>query len=161
MLGIIVAIIGVLALFVVAIGIVLFLGMRSKSRLVLRPVTWAIRTFINPREMKTAGSAGAYASVIRHRGRKSGRAYATPIDAVPVDDGFLIALPYGPRTNWAMNVLTSGSATIVHEGQVHAVDRPELIPMQGVVSCFSPSDQRGFRLLRVNHCLRLRNAAEG
>ena len=37
------------------------------------------RAFGNPHQMKTAGTPGAYASVIRHVGRKTGRSYETPV----------------------------------------------------------------------------------
>ena len=50
--------------------------------------------------MRTAGTPGAYAAIIRNRGRISGRDYETPVGAVPIDDGFLVALPYGSRASW-------------------------------------------------------------
>ena len=74
------------------------------------------------------------------------------------DDGFVIALVYGSRTNWLRNVLASGSATIVHEGHTYAVDQPEVVPMQAVASRFTAGDQRGFRLLGVDQALRLHRA---
>ena len=63
-------------------------------------------------------------SVVHHVGRTTGRAYETPIGAVPTDDGFVIALPYGSNTDWLKNVLASGQATIVHDGTSHAVTGP-------------------------------------
>ncbi len=42
--------------------------------------------------------------VIQHTGRKSGKAYATPIVARRYGDGFVIPMPFGERTNWANNV---------------------------------------------------------
>jgi len=146
------------ALFVglVAIALVFLLGMRAKSPLVLNPLIRLQRAILNPRQMRSAGSPGAYASVIRHRGRTSGRPYETPVGVVATDDGFLIALMYGSRTNWLQNVLASGSATIVHEGQTFAVDQPEIIPMQAVAARFTSSDQQGFRVLRVDQALRVR-----
>ena len=139
-----------------AIALVYVLGMRTKSPLVLGPLIRLQRAIINPRQMRSAGTPGAYASVIRHRGRTSGRPYETPVGAVAADDGFLIALVYGSRTNWLRNVLASGSATIVHEGQTYEVDRPELIPMQAVAARFTTGDQQGFRLLHVDQALRVR-----
>ena len=147
---------GALILGVVAIAIVFLLAWRAKSPLVLRPLIGLQRAIINPRQMQSAGTPGAYASVIRHRGRTSGRPYETPVGAVAVDDGFLIALMYGSRTNWLQNVLASGSATIVHEGQTYEVDQPALIPMQAVAARFTSSDQQGFRVLRVDQALRVR-----
>src|SRR5450759_1555292 len=107
---------------------------------------------------ESAGTAGAYASVIRCCGRKSGRPYETPVVPVPTSDGFVIALPYGSRTNWLRNVLASGSGTIVHEGYGYAVDQPEIVPMRAVEACFSVSDRRSNRLFGVDECLRVRKA---
>ena len=80
----------------------------------------------------------------------------TPIGIVATDDAFLVALPYGTRAQWLRNVLAAGEAELVHEGATHAVDRPELIPTSTVADRFSPTDQRLFRLMAVNDCLRLR-----
>lgn len=148
--------VGALVLGIVAIALVYVLGMRAKSPLVLSPLIRLQRAIINPKQMRSAGTPGAYASVIRHRGRTSGRPYETPVGVVAADDGFLIALVYGSRTNWLQNVLASGSATIVHEGQTYQVDRPELIPMQAVAAQFTGGDQQGFRLLAVDQALRVR-----
>ena len=149
---------GALILGVVAIAIVFLLAWRAKSPLVLKPLIRLQRAIINPRQMQSAGSRGAYAAVIRHRGRVSGRSLETPVGAVAVDDGFVIALMYGSRANWCQNVLAGGSATIVHEGNTYAVDHPEIIPMQAVQTQFTAGDRRGFRWLRVDQALRVRRA---
>jgi hypothetical protein len=146
------------ALFVglAAIALVYVLGMRAKSPLVQGPLIRLQRSIINPRQMRSAGTPGAYASVIRHRGRVSGRQYETPVGAVAAGEGFVVGLVYGSRTNWCQNVLASGSATIVHEGQAYAVDHPEIVPMQTVASHFTAGDQRGFRRFAVDQALRVR-----
>jgi deazaflavin-dependent oxidoreductase (nitroreductase family) len=150
------ALAGAVVLGLGAIALVYVLGMRTKSPLVHKPLIRLQRAIINPRQMRSAGTPGAYASVIRHRGRTSGRAYETPVGVVAADDGFLIALVYGSRTNWVQNVLASGCATIVHDGRTHEVDRPEVVPMQAVRARFTAGDQQGFRVLRVDQALRLR-----
>jgi len=147
---------GALLAGLVAIALVFLLGLRAKSPLVLNPLIRLQRAILNPRQMRSAGTPGAYASVIRHRGRLSGRPYETPVGAVAADDGFVIALPYGSRAQWLKNVVASASATIVHEGRTYQVDQPEIIPMQAVAARFTASDQRGFRLLRVDQALRVR-----
>ena len=147
--------VGALFLGVAALALLFLLGWRAKSPLVLALIRLQ-RAIINPKQMRSAGTHGAYASVIRHRGRTSGRPYETPVGVVATDDGFLIALMYGPRTNWLQNVLASGSATIVHEGHTYEVDQPVLIPMEAVASRFTSSDQQGFRVLRVDQALSVR-----
>lgn len=152
---------GIVAVALVAVGLVVLLGMRAKSPLVLRPLILLQRKVINPRQMRSAGAPGAYASVIRHRGRVSGLAYETPVDAVPTDDGFLIALVYGSRTDWLRNVLATGSATIVHDGQATQVDRPEVVPMHSVEARFKAGDRRGFRWLAIDEALRVHRVEPG
>jgi deazaflavin-dependent oxidoreductase (nitroreductase family) len=158
MLGPIITLAGASILGLATIGSVFLLGMRAKSPFVMGPVVWLSRAVINPRQMRSAGKPGAYAAVIRHRGRVSGRPYETPVGAVATDDGFVIALPYGTRSNWLRNVLARGSANLVHEGHTYAVDRPEIVPMQAAETCFSPADQRSHRVFGVDECLRLRRA---
>jgi deazaflavin-dependent oxidoreductase (nitroreductase family) len=150
------ALAGALFVGLAALAIVYMLGMRAKSPLVQAPLIRLQRAIINPRQMRSAGTPGAYASVIRHRGRVSGRPYETPVGAVAAGDGFVIGLVYGSRTNWVQNVLASGSATIVHEGQTHEVHRPEIVSMQTVEKHFTAGDQRGFRRFAVDQALRVR-----
>ena len=146
---------GSLVLVVSATGIVFVTGMRAKSPVVVNGVRRLGRA-TRPLAIKSAGGPGASASVVHHIGRTSGRSYATPVGAVPVDDGFVIALPYGDSADWLKNVLASGSATIVHDGSTYDVDRPEVVPLSAVEGQFSPADQRAHRLFGVDQCLRLR-----
>jgi deazaflavin-dependent oxidoreductase (nitroreductase family) len=141
-----------------AVAAVFVIGMRRKSHLVQGAVVWFNRRFMNPRQLLVAGKPGAYASIVRHRGRHSGSAYETPVGVVPDGDGFLIALPYGPRTQWLRNVLAAGEAVLVTEGRTIAVDRPEVIPTEEVADRFSSTDQRSFRIFATNDCLRLHRA---
>ena len=145
---------------VLVTGAVLFVfGMRTKSPIVQGALIAVSKRVMNPRQMRTAGLPGAYAGIVRHRGRATGQAYETPVGIIAVPHGFLIALPYGTRTQWLRNVLAAGRAEIVVEGETHQVDRPELVPTASYATAFSPTDQRLFRWLAVNECLRLRVAA--
>jgi deazaflavin-dependent oxidoreductase (nitroreductase family) len=148
-----------LVLVAVAGGIVFVLGMRAKSPVVLRPLFWFSKRFMNPAQMRTAGTPGAYASIVRVRGRVSGRVRETPVGVIPEDGGFLIALPYGSRAQWLRNVLAAGTAELMTEGRTHRVDRPQIIPAKDVADRFSATDQRLFRALATTECLRLRRVA--
>lgn len=156
MLGQVATVVIVLLAGVAMAAVVFMLGMRAKSPLVQGPIIWITKRIVNPRQMRSAGTPGAYASVIRTVGRQSGRPYETPVGAVPDGDGFVIALPYGTRPSWLQNVLASGSATLVHEGAAYAVERPEVVPMATVEAAFPEADQRSHRLFGVDQCLRLR-----
>jgi deazaflavin-dependent oxidoreductase (nitroreductase family) len=151
-------VLGALALGLLTVATGFVLGMRARAPWLLDAVRRVNRGFSNPRQMRSAGTPGAYASVIRHIGRTSGRPYATPVGAVATEDGFVIMLVYGENTDWLKNVLASGAATIVHEGRTYAVDRPEVVPTEAVASYLSASARRNHRLFRVDRCLRVRRA---
>ena len=125
--------------------------MRGSVQNALRWLTRAMR----PLALRSAGKEGSSTSVVRHVGRRSGRTYETPVIAAQHDDSFVIALPYGKRTDWLKNVLAKGSATIVTSGRTYEVDRPEVIPMTEATAYFRPREQRMHRQFRVDSALQL------
>lgn len=159
MFSVILGLVAALVLGVVVVGVVFVVGMRAKSPLVQGAVIWLGKVAFNRVQLRTAGTPGAYAAIIRHRGRVSGATYETPVGAVATDDGFLISLPYG-RSNWSRNVLASGSATLVHEGETYEVVKPEIIPLATVETAFTAGDQRMHRIFGVTDVLRLRRVCE-
>jgi len=131
--------------------------MRGSIQNALRLLTRAMR----PLALRSAGQEGSNTSVIRHVGRRSGRKYQTPVVAVQHGDSFLIALPYGQRTDWLKNVLDKGSAAIVTNGHTYEVDQPEVIPMAEATGYFRPREQRLHRQFRVDSALQVRQRREG
>jgi deazaflavin-dependent oxidoreductase (nitroreductase family) len=113
------------------------------------------RSVTNPRVMRTAGSAQTQTSVIAHVGRKSGRAYETPVDIISTTTGLLIALPYGTRVDWLRNVVAAGSATVVTHGDRVDVERPTIVATADVAALIPRRTLRTLRLFGVNQCLRL------
>jgi deazaflavin-dependent oxidoreductase (nitroreductase family) len=126
--------------------------MKGPVQSTLRRLTRATR----PLALRTAGKKGSGTAVVRHVGRRSGRTYETPVTAVARDESFLIALPYGERTDWLKNVLAFGSATLVTDGRSFEVDKPEVIPMAEATSSFRPMEQRMHRWFGVESALQVR-----
>lgn len=61
-------------------------------------------------------------TVIRHRGRKTGRSLQTAVSAYRKGDTVAIMLAHG-KTNWVKNILAAGEADIVLRGRdVHLVN---------------------------------------
>jgi deazaflavin-dependent oxidoreductase (nitroreductase family) len=149
-------IVAVLFVGLVAVVVVYVLGVRSKSSAVRNAARGFHRAVGNPLQMRSAGTPGTYASVIRHEGRTTGMIYETPVWAVPTEDGFVIAIVYGSRTDWLKNVLAGGAAAIVHEGRTYAVDQPEIVPIESARKYFPVTIQRIHRRIRVDRCLRVR-----
>jgi deazaflavin-dependent oxidoreductase (nitroreductase family) len=65
-------------------------------------------------------------AVILHRGRRSGRAYRTPLFAFRRDRTLVIALLYGQRSDWLRN-LSHGGGYVVRTGRTSAVAPPDIV----------------------------------
>ena len=50
--------------------------------------------------------------MITHVGRSSGQTYHTPLDAHPVEGGYIFILVYGSESDWAKNILAAGTARL-------------------------------------------------
>jgi deazaflavin-dependent oxidoreductase (nitroreductase family) len=66
-------------------------------------------------------------AILRHTGRTSGTAYATPVVALHTPDGFMIPLPFGDATQWAKNLFAAGGGSIRSAGRDHQVIDPQII----------------------------------
>jgi len=131
-------------------------GMRWKLPPVIDAVRRLNRSLTNPRVLRSAGSAGAQTSIIRHVGRTSGRTYETPVDTIPALDGVLIALPYGTRADWLRNVLAAGRATIVSGGESFDVAEPIIATTAEVAAQIPARTLRTLRIFGVTECVHLR-----
>ena len=149
-------VLAVLFLALSATAIVYVLGIRSQSSTVRNAARRFHHTVGNRVQMRSAGTRGTLASVIRHQGRRTGNTYETPVWAVPTEDGFMIAIVYGSRSDWLKNVMASGRAAIVHNGETYAVNQPEVVPMETARAYFPATLQRTHRLIRIDCCLRVR-----
>ena len=65
---------------------------------------------------------------LEHVGRRSGRRYRTPVMLFGSGDRQVIAMTYGPNTDWAKNMLAAGGATAIARGgrQIDLV-RPRIV----------------------------------
>lgn len=72
-------------------------------------------------------------ALIRHRGRRSGTAYETPIAVVPTADAsiVMIGLPWGATTNWARNVVAAGGASLRWRGRDLELVHPRIVDGAG------------------------------
>ena len=150
--------VGVLVATVVAAAAGLVLGVRSQYQPVIRLVRRVLRDHGNPRQLRRAGGPGVRDAVVEHLGRSSGRQYRTPVTPVPTPDGFIVALPYGPDSDWVRNVLAAGSATLVHDGERVPVDRPEVQPIASHLPDLSIASRAAVQLFGVRTCLVLHRA---
>jgi deazaflavin-dependent oxidoreductase (nitroreductase family) len=65
--------------------------------------------------------------VITHVGRSSGKTYHTPLDAHPVEGGYIFILVYGSKSDWVQNILASGTAQLKAGSSERKLDNPRVI----------------------------------
>lgn len=90
--------------------------------------------------LKIAGGPLRAFSLLKHVGRRSGKAYATPLSAYPLGDGFVIALLYGDATkvSWCQNVMDAGKCILKTRGQEYVLGRPEIISASQALPAYPP-----------------------
>lgn len=90
----------------------------------------------NPRQVRTEGWP-----LLEHVGRRSGKQHVTPIDAVPLEDGYLFFVIYGLESDWVQNVLTSGVGSLRIDGEERDLSSPRLIGRDEALR-LAPSDAK-------------------
>ena len=91
---------------------------------------------LNPATLKIAGRRSSVYATLKHVGRRSGRAYMTPVVAKPLGDGFVIPLPYDAGVDWCRNVLTAGTCTLIWNEQEYILEMPEIIQASQALKAF-------------------------
>jgi deazaflavin-dependent oxidoreductase (nitroreductase family) len=64
--------------------------------------------------------------VVIHTGRKSQRRFETPVNLFRAPDGYVIALTYGPESDWVRNVLAAGRCELITRGRRERLTSPEI-----------------------------------
>ncbi|MCL4560676.1 MAG: nitroreductase family deazaflavin-dependent oxidoreductase [Chloroflexi bacterium] len=85
---------------------------------------------INRLTIKIAHLSWGPFCIISHGGRRTGRSYETPIMAFPMDEGFVIAMTYGPDTDWYRNIRRSGNCIIHWHRKIYKINKIELLDVK-------------------------------
>lgn len=93
--------------------------------------------------------------VVRHLGRRSGRAYESPVCVFRFGSIYTIALTYGADADWVRNVLAQDGCSLVTQGRVQKLDQPFLL-YDLERRAVPPLVARLLGWMRVNHFLELR-----
>lgn len=93
--------------------------------------------------------------VLTHVGRSSGAVYRTPLDAHPVDGGYVFILVYGSDSDWVRNVIAAGHARLAVGGEDVELTRPRLIAEDEAWRILDRNVKRPPRVLRVTEYLRM------
>jgi len=118
----------------------------------------AARVF-NPLVLSLAGTRFLpLYGVIEHHGRRSGKAYRTPVVVRPTSDGFIVPMPWGESTDWYRNVRAAGECVIRWKGRDYPLVQPELIDDPAAArASFGAFERAMMTRLGIEHCLRLRH----
>jgi deazaflavin-dependent oxidoreductase (nitroreductase family) len=120
---------------------------------------WRAARFTSPVTMPLAGKRwNPIFAVVEHRGRQTGRSYATPVAARRVADGFVISLAFGAQVDWYHNLLSAGTGTIRWCGEAYPVSRPERIGAKSALVAFNPVQRTFLRIGGVDGYIRVADA---
>ena len=86
---------------------------------------WVAR--VNKRITNKAVLKRGVSPVLTYVGRSSGKTYRTPLDAHPVDNGYIFILMYGSDSDWVKNVLAAGTASLKVGGDEFELVSPRLV----------------------------------
>ena len=96
--------------------------------------------------------------VVRHRGRKSGRAFATPIALGATREAFMVPLPWGAGTDWCRNVVAAGGGAIRYRGRDYDVHDPQVVSVDVARPAFPAPIRALLPLVGIKRFLRLARA---
>jgi deazaflavin-dependent oxidoreductase (nitroreductase family) len=88
--------------------------------------------------------------IMHHRGRKTGRWYATPLGARPTADGFVMPLTFGETSHWYQNIRAAGCCVITYRGDDHAMAGPAIVDRATAGPAYPRYERLALRLLGVD-----------
>lgn len=125
------------------------------------PIPKAIARFnhfvTNPILRPVAGWAPGFA-IIRHRGRRSGKIYATPLNIFTAEGGFIVALTYGANVDWVKNVMAAGSCIIRYRRKEIDLVDPMFVSTDEGLAAMPIVVRAMLGLLNVTEFLKLKRA---
>ena len=104
----------------------------------------------NPRELRKG-----VRPVLTHMGRSSGTTYRTPLDAHPVEGGYIFIVMYGSASDWVQNVLAAGSAMLKVDSDELELVAPRLVSKEDAWQLLPPATKAPANFLRVTEYLQM------
>lgn len=110
---------------------------------------------VNKRVFNPRALASGKWPVLTHTGRVSGATHRTPLDAHPVDGGYLFVLVYGSGSDWVRNVLSAGGARLRVDGVDRELTAPRLVGPDEAFRALPADVARPPKMLRITEFLRM------
>jgi deazaflavin-dependent oxidoreductase (nitroreductase family) len=120
----------------------------------------AVARVVNPLVLRIAGRRHMpVVAVLHHRGRTTGRPYATPLGARPAAaGGFMLPLTFGEAAGWYRNVRAAGSGVITWRGTGHPVADPVIVGPETALPAYPRYERLALRAIGISEFVWLRDA---
>jgi F420H(2)-dependent quinone reductase len=129
----------------------LTLGPRARSAIRF------VARFVNPLTLLVAGRGWMpVVGVLRHRGRRTGRTYSTPLGMRRLGASFVMPLTFSDSAGWYRNVIASGSCDVLYMGREYRLGEPEVIDFPTAAPAFPRYELLQFQFVGINEYLRMR-----
>ena len=123
----------------------------------------AVARVVNPLVLRIAGRRHMpIVGIVHHRGRKSGRTYATPLGVRPAPGGgFVIPVTFSEASQWYQNIRAAGWCVITYQGADHTVAQPTVVSRATAGPAYPRYERLALRLIGINEYLLLTDAPAG
>ena len=128
---------------------------KTQNPRVMAWLIWYHKHMTNPVWVRFVAGRSANSALLHHVGRRSGKAYKTPLTAHKSEDTIIVPLAYGTETDWLRNLQAAGRGVVELDGRSFSVDEPEVVPVDEVVDRLSPLVARIVKWHETEHALRL------
>ena len=120
----------------------------------------AVARFVNPLVLRIAGRRHMpILGIVHHRGRKSGRMYATPLGVRPAPGGgFVMPLTFGEASHWYQNIRAARWCVITYRGADHTVTAPIIVDRATAGPAYPRYERLALRLIGIDEFLLLTDA---
>ena len=120
----------------------------------------SVARLVNPVVLRIAGRRHMpVVGIVHHRGRTTGRPYATPLGIRPAAaGGFVMPLTFGEAAGWYRNIAAAGGCVITWRGHDHTVASPVIVDRGTALPAFPRYERLALRLIGINEFVWLRPA---
>ena len=131
-------------------------GLRLGPR--ARRLIRSVARLVNPLVLRFAGRRHVpVLGVLHHRGRRTGREYATPLGIRPAAaGGFVMPLTFGEAAGWYRNIRAAGWCVVTWRGSDHAVTGPVIVDRAAALPAFPRYERLSLRLIGIEQFVWLR-----
>ena len=127
-------------------GNALHLGPRT------RRVIRSVARLVNPLVLRIAGRRHMpVVGIVHHRGRRTGRPYATPLGIRPAAaGGFVMPLTFGEAAGWYRNIVAAGGCVITWRRADHPVASAVIVDRTTALPAFPRYERLALRAIGIN-----------